>query len=488
MENKISSLQPAEVWRHFEKLCAIPRPSGSLEKVTRYVVDFGRSLGLETLADAAGNVLIRKPATAGMENRRPIVLQAHLDMVPQKNNATVHDFAVDPIQPYIDGEWVKAKGTTLGADNGIGLSSILAVLESETLAHGPIEALFTNDEETGMTGANGLKPDFLKGEILLNTDSEQEYEIYVGCAGGINMNASFRYRDEEVDADDDAAYTVTISGLKGGHSGIDINLGRANANKLLFRFLKEAVRTCEARLTSVSGGNMRNAIPREATALLTVPAEAENDFLDLVEEYADIYRAEYGVIEPDLTFAAEKTAMPSTWIPEPIQDDLINAVVACHDGVLRMVPGAPDMVETSSNLAIVQSGEGAIDVTFLVRSSRESMKASLVSSIESAFEAVGAKVETSGDYPGWQSDLQSKFLQTAKEIHRKELGIDPKIMIIHAGLECGIIGEKYPDMEMISFGPTLRHPHSPDEKVEIASVGHFWKFLTALLANIPQKA
>ena len=438
MENKISLLQPVEVWRHFEKLCAIPRPSGHLEKVTRYVVEFGRSLGLETIVDIAGNVLIRKPATPGMENLRPVVLQAHLDMVPQKNGTVKHDFEVDPIRPYIDGEWVKAQGTTLGADNGIGLSSILAVLESETLRHGPVEALFTNDEETGMTGANGLKAGVLKGEILLNTDSEQEYEIYVGCAGGINIQASFRYRDEPVNSDNDEAYSITVSGLKGGHSGIDIHLGRANANKLLFRFLKEV---------------------------------------------AD----EYALIEDGLSFKVEKAAMPSTWIPEPVQDDLINAVVACHDGVLRRVPGAPDMIETSSNLAIVQSGDGAIDVTFLARSSSESMKAYLVSMIESTFLLAGARVETSGGYPGWQSDLNSPFLNVAKKVHHDTLGIDPQIMIIHAGLECGIIGEKYPEMEMISFGPTLRHPHSPDEKVEIASVGRYWKFLTALLENIPEK-
>ncbi len=487
MENKISALQPVEVWNHFDKLCAIPRPSGHLEKVTRYVADFGRSLGLETHVDMVGNVLIRKPATPGMENRRPVVLQAHLDMVPQKNNATVHDFETDPIHPYIDGEWVKARGTTLGADNGIGLSAILAVLESETLSHGPIEALFTNDEETGMTGANGLKSDFLKGEILLNTDSEQEYEIYVGCAGGINMKASFRYHDEEIDADNDVAYKITLAGLKGGHSGIDINLGRANANKLLFRFLKEAVQSYEARMSSVSGGNMRNAIPREASAVVTIPVEAEDDFMAFVAEYAEIFFDEYGVVEPDITFVAEQVPMPTTWIPEPVQDDLINAIEACHNGVLRMVPGAPDMVETSSNMAIVVSESGRIDVVFLVRSSSESMKAALVSSIESIFLLAGAKVETSGGYPGWQSNLNSPFLQVAKEVHKQELSVEPQIMIIHAGLECGIIGEKYPQMEMISFGPTLRHPHSPDEKVEIASVAHFWKYLIALLANIPVK-
>ncbi len=487
MENKISLLQPVEVWRHFEKLCAIPRPSGHLEKVTRYVVEFGRSLGLETIVDTAGNVLIRKPATPGMENLRPVVLQAHLDMVPQKNGTVKHDFEVDPIRPYIDGEWVKAQGTTLGADNGIGLSSILAVLESETLRHGPVEALFTNDEETGMTGANGLKAGFLKGEILLNTDSEQEYEIYVGCAGGINIQASFRYRDEPVNSDNDEAYSITVSGLKGGHSGIDIHLGRANANKLLFRFLKEVVSDYEERLSSVSGGNMRNAIPREATAIVTLPSDDVPDFMEAVDEYARVLADEYALIEDGLSFKVEKAAMPSTWIPEPVQDDLINAVVACHDGVLRRVPGAPDMIETSSNLAIVQSGDGAIDVTFLARSSSESMKAYLVSMIESTFLLAGARVETSGGYPGWQSDLNSPFLNVAKKVHHDTLGIDPQIMIIHAGLECGIIGEKYPEMEMISFGPTLRHPHSPDEKVEIASVGRYWKFLTALLEDIPEK-
>ncbi|MCD8287483.1 MAG: aminoacyl-histidine dipeptidase [Porphyromonadaceae bacterium] len=490
MKNFLSSLQPTEVWSHFEKLCAIPRPSGHLEKVTRYVADFGRSLGLETQMDAVGNVLIRKPATPGMENRRPVVLQAHLDMVPQNDSHVPHNFEIDPICPYVDGEWVKAQGTTLGADNGIGLSSICAVLESKTLRHGPIEALFTQDEETGMTGAKGLTPGFLKGEILRNTDSEQENEIYVGCAGGVNIKATIRYRDEPVDLGPDEAYvsySLTISGLKGGHSGIDIHLERGNANKLLFRFLKEAVRNHKVRLSSVSGGNMRNAIPREATATVVLPLQEEAALLSAVETYAQEISAEYAHVEENLSFQAEKVDMPLTWIPAPVQDDLINAIVACHDGVLRRVPGAPDMIETSSNLAIVQSAKDEINVLFLARSSNEKMKMYLVSMIESVFALAGAKVETTGNYPGWQSDLYSPFLQLAKKVHVDTLGVEPQVMIIHAGLECGIIGEKYPDMEMISFGPTLRHPHSPDEKVEIASVGRFWKFLTALLENIPEK-
>ncbi len=444
-------------------------------------------MGLETVLDEAGNVLIRKPATPGMENRKPVVLQGHMDMVPQKNADKVLNFETDPITSYIDGEWVTANGTTLGADNGIGISSILAILESETLKHGPLEALFTYDEETGMYGALGLQPDLLQAEILLNTDSEQEGELYMSCAGGIDLTASFRYKDEPYIPENEIALKIIVSGLKGGHSGVDIHLGRANANKLLFRFLKHAVQEYDARLAWVSGGNLRNAIPREAEAVVTIPAEYKSDFLDEVADFEALYIHEYGLIEDDLTLTAEETGLPDFLIPEPIQDDLINAVVGCRNGVARMIPGVPEVVETSSNLAIVRSSEGSIEVLILIRSSSESMKQALVSSLESVFLLAGAKVETSGDYPGWEPNLNSPVLKVAKDVHKKVLGFDPEVKIMHAGLECGIIGAAYPNLDMISFGPTIKFPHSPDERVNIASVEHFWNFLTNLVENIPAR-
>ncbi|WP_346693377.1 aminoacyl-histidine dipeptidase [Coprobacter fastidiosus] len=487
MKSEIETLQPEAVWRHFSAICKIPRPSGHLEKITQYILDFGKNLGLETVLDKAGNVLIRKPATSGMENRKPVVLQGHMDMVPQKNADKVHNFETDPITSYIDGEWVTANDTTLGADNGIGISSILAILESETLKHGPLEALFTYDEETGMYGALGLQPDLLQAEILLNTDSEQEGELYMSCAGGIDLTASFRYKDEPYILENEIALKIIVSGLKGGHSGVDIHLGRANANKLLFRFLKHAVQEYDARLAWVSGGNLRNAIPREAEAVVTIPAEYKSDFLDEVADFEALYIHEYGLIEDDLTLTAEETGLPDFLIPEPIQDDLINAVVGCRNGVARMIPGVPEVVETSSNLAIVRSSEGSIEVLILIRSSSESMKQALVSSLESVFLLAGAKVETSGDYPGWEPNLNSPVLKVAKDVHKKVLGFDPEVKIMHAGLECGIIGAAYPNLDMISFGPTIKFPHSPDERVNIASVEHFWNFLTNLVENIPAR-
>lgn len=485
MKTEIAILQPEAVWRHFSVICNIPRPSGHLDKIIRHIVDFGHSLGLETICDEVGNVLIRKPATPGMENRKPVVIQGHMDMVPQKNADTVHDFEIDPIEAYIDGDWVTAKGTTLGSDNGIGISSILAILESKTLKHGPLEALFTYDEETGMYGALGLKPDLLQAEILLNTDSEQEGELYMSCAGGIDLAASFQYKDEYYTPNEEIALKITVSGLKGGHSGVDIHLGRANANKLLFRFLKFAVSEYEARLAWVNGGNLRNAIPREAEAIITIPVEYKTDFLEEVADFEALYVHEYGLIENDLKLTAEEVGLPRTLIPEPIQDDLINAVVGCRNGVARMIPGVPGIVETSSNLAIVRSSEGLVEVHILIRSSSESMKQALTSSLESIFLLAGAKVKTSGDYPGWEPNLNSPVLKVAKETHLKVLEAEPEVKIMHAGLECGIIGATYPNLDMISFGPTIRFPHSPDEKVEIASVERFWRFLTNLIENIP---
>ena len=492
MKSEIETLQPEAVWRHFSAICKIPRPSGHLEKITQYILDFGKNLGLETVLDEAGNVLIRKPATPGMENRKPVVLQGHMDMVPQKNADKVHNFETDPITSYIDGEWVTANGTTLGADNGIGISSILAILESETLKHGPLEALFTYDEETGMyyLKSRYYQPEicrFISADVYIATDSEQEGELYMSCAGGIDLTASFRYKDEPYIPENEIALEIIVSGLKGGHSGVDIHLGRANANKLLFRFLKHAVQEYDARLAWVSGGNLRNAIPREAEAVVTIPAEYKSDFLDEVADFEALYIHEYGLIEDDLTLTAEETGLPDFLIPEPIQDDLINAVVGCRNGVARMIPGVPEVVETSSNLAIVRSSEGSIEVLILIRSSSESMKQALVSSLESVFLLAGAKVETSGDYPGWEPNLNSPVLKVAKDVHKKVLGFDPEVKIMHAGLECGIIGAAYPNLDMISFGPTIKFPHSPDERVNIASVEHFWNFLTNLVENIPAR-
>ena len=487
MSAEIKNLSPQPVWGYFYDLTQIPRPTGHMEAVTRFMVAFGKGLGLETLQDEVGNVLIRKPASPGMEGHKTVTMQSHLDMVPQKNSSVKHDFLTDPIDAYIDGDWVKARETTLGADNGMGAAFAMAVLADKTLTHGPLEALFTINEEVGMDGAVGLKPGFLKGEILLNCDSEEEGELFVGCAGGADLNVSMQFKEDTYIPEGDVAVKISLTGLKGGHSGVDIHLGRANAIKLLFRFLKHAVQEYDARLAWVSGGNLRNAIPREAEAVVTIPAEYKSDFLDEVADFEALYIHEYGLIEDDLTLTAEETGLPDFLIPEPIQDDLINAVVGCRNGVARMIPGVPEVVETSSNLAIVRSSEGSIEVLILIRSSSESMKQALVSSLESVFLLAGAKVETSGDYPGWEPNLNSPVLKVAKDVHKKVLGFDPEVKIMHAGLECGIIGAAYPNLDMISFGPTIKFPHSPDERVNIASVEHFWNFLTNLVENIPAR-
>lgn len=484
--NDIRQLAPNLLWKHFYSLTQIPRPSGKIEPVGSFLADFGKSLGLETLRDEAGNVLVRKPATPGMENRKPVVLQAHMDMVPQKNSGVAHDFENDPIDAYIDGEWVTARDTTLGADNGIGVAAAMAVLESTDIAHPAIEMFITVDEETGMHGAFGLQPDFLKGEILINMDSEDEGELYVGCAGGIDANVSFTYTEVPV-PDGDVALKVTLKGLKGGHSGVDIHLQRANANKLMFRFLKEAVAEYEARLAGIDGGSLRNAIPREAVAILTVPAEGVQDVLELVDEYAALFTREYAGVEDGISFTAEQTALPAGLLPEEIQDDLINGVTACPNGVYRVLPEMPSVVETSNNLAIVKSDGTTLECKCLIRSSVESRKDELASMVASTFSLAGAKVEFSGAYPGWKPNLQSPILKEMTRVYEVNYGKTPKVMIIHAGLECGILGMNYPHMDMISFGPTIRYPHSPDEKVNIATVEKFWDYLVKTLAAIPVK-
>lgn len=484
--NDIRQLQPKQVWENFYQICQIPHPSGKKDEIGNFLESFGKSLGLETLRDEIGNVLVRKPATPGMENRKPIILQAHMDMVPQKNSSVKHDFEKDPIQTYIDGEWVKARDTTLGADNGIGVAAAMAVLQSKDIAHPDLEMFITVDEETGMYGAFGLQPNFLKGEILMNLDSEDEGELYVGCAGGLDANITFQYKEEKV-PEGDVALKLSITGLKGGHSGMDIVLQRGNANKLLFRFLKTAVAEYEARLASIDGGSLRNAIPREAFAIITVPEEGVNDILDLVKEYQELFIKEYKGVD-DIIFTAEKTNLPSGLMPEEVQDDLINGVTACPNGVFRFIPDVPGVVETSNNLAIIKSNGKTIELKCLMRSSVESRKEELASMIESTFTLAGAKVEFTGGYPGWAPNMQSPILKTMKKVYEDKYGKTPKVMIIHAGLECGILSTHYEGMDMISFGPTIRHPHSPDEKVNIETVGKFWDYLVATLSNIPVKA
>ncbi|MDR1720393.1 MAG: aminoacyl-histidine dipeptidase [Dysgonamonadaceae bacterium] len=484
MENSIKLLPPSNVWKHFYSLTRIPRPSGQMQGITDFMEKFGKKLGLETLTDECGNVLIRKPATKGHEQSKTIILQGHLDMVPQKNSDSDFDFAKDPIDVTIDGDWVKAKGTTLGADNGIGVATAMAVLEDNQLQHGPIEALFTIDEETGMDGAFGIKPGFLSGDIMLNLDSETEGVLCVGCAGGADLNISFRYKDDPYIPEDSVAVKLSLTGLKGGHSGIDIPLGRANANKLLVRFLKEAVKDCDARLASFNGGTLRNAIPREAFAVVVIPDDTTEDFYEMVADYQQLYNEEYARIENQIKFVAEETAMPQALIPEEIQDDLINAVEGCQNGVISMLSDFADTVETSSNLAVVQSSEGLIEIRILARSSSESKKKALCSSIESVFALAGAKVEIGNAYPGWNPNIQSPILSVMKAEYKSLYGTEPIVEVIHAGLECGIILSSIPGLDTISFGPTIKHPHSPDEKVEIASVQRFWDYLTAVLKNI----
>ena len=484
--NDIRQLMPNSLWENFYGICQIPHPSGKKYEIGKFLIDFGKSLGLETLQDEIGNVLVRKPATPGMENRKAVILQAHMDMVPQKNSSVNHNFEIDPIKTIIDGDWVKAQDTTLGADNGIGLAAAMAILQSKDIPHPDLEMFITVDEETGMYGAFGLQPNFLKGEVLINLDSEDEGELYVGCAGGMDANISFRYKEEKV-PEGDVALKVSLTGLKGGHSGIDIILQRANSNKLMFRFLKKAVAEYEARLASIEGGSLRNAIPRETFAVITVPVAGIEDIKDLLEEYRELFVEEFKHKEDSISFEIEETTLPSGLMPEEIQDDLINSITACPNGVYRFIDDVPDVVETSNNLAIIKSDGSSIEIKSLLRSSVESRKEELASMIESTFTLAGAKVEFSGAYPGWEPNMQSPILQTMKNVYLDKFGKEPKVMIIHAGLECGILSTHYPKMDMISFGPTIRHPHSPDEKVNVKTVEKFWEYLLATLANIPEK-
>ena len=482
MKNEILNLNPTKLWSYFYDLTQIPRPSGKEAAVVKYLVAFGKNLGLETFTDEVGNVIIRKPATPGMEGRKGIILQGHVDMVPQANSDSKHNFETDPIQPRIDGEWVKATGTTLGADNGIGVAAAMSLLASEDIPHAPLEALFTVDEETGMTGAFNMKPGLLKGKILLNLDSEDEGEMYVGCAGGTNANISMDYQEETAPAGT-VPMQVSVTGLKGGHSGLDIALGRGNANKVLLRFLYQCQKDFQIRIAALNGGNLRNAIPREAFADIRVPEQFVDRIKEYIRDYETIIRKEFSSADPGISVVFRDSVAPATVMDPAAARRIVNALYACPNGVIRMSTDMPGLVETSTNLAIVQAEKGRVFIKCLLRSSVDSAKEALKNKFEALFALVGAEIGFDGEYPGWKPNMDSGILKMAREVYYENFGKVPEVKAIHAGLECGILGGVYPDWDMISFGPTLRHPHSPDEKVDIETVGKFWKFLVKLVGR-----
>ena len=484
--SEIKNLNPECIWRNFDALTQVPRPSGHLEKVQHMLLEFAARVGVEAFKDAAGNIVMRKPASPGMENRKGIILQAHMDMVPQKSKESTHNFETDPIQTYVDGEWVKAKGTTLGADNGIGVAAIMAVMEDKTLVHGPVEGLITADEETGMFGANDLPEGELNGDILLNLDSETWGKFVIGSAGGVDVTAKLEYKEVETDKDD-AAVKVVIKGLKGGHSGLEINEGRGNANKLMARFVHEAIAEYGARLATWHGGNMRNAIPFECETVLTLPKENVEALKEAVAEWCALFNNEYRTIEENIQFFAEDVEAPATEVPEEIQDNLLDAIYGCHNGVLRMIPVFPSVVETSSNLAIIDIDGGHAYFKLLARSSRESMRDYIATTLESTFSMAGMKVEMSGEYGGWDPNTDSEILQLLEKNYRELFNEDAIEQVDHAGLECSVILGKYPHLDVVSLGPTMRSPHTTSERCLISSVAPFWELLKKTMAEAPVK-
>jgi dipeptidase D len=485
--SEISNLSPAPLWQFFDKICSIPHPSKHEEALAQYIVGWAKEQGLDVRRDPTGNVFIKKPATAGMENKKGVVLQAHIDMVPQKNEDTDHDFTKDPIQPYIDGEWVTAKGTTLGADNGMGMASCLAVLASNEIKHGPLEVLLTIDEEAGMTGAFGLEAGWLEGDILLNTDSEQEGEVYMGCAGGIDGEMSFDISREAIPAGF-VTRQLILKGLKGGHSGCDIHTGRGNANKLIARFLAGHAQELDLRLIEFRGGSLRNAIPREAFVTVAVPAENEAKLAELFEFYTNLLKAELGKVETDIVSFNESIETDSLVLSVTDQQRFIAALNACPNGVIRMSDEIEGVVETSLNVGVITTEENQIQVLCLVRSLIDSGRQQVEGMLTSVAELAGAQIEFSGAYPGWKPDADSEIMAIFRDMYEGIYGHKPNIMVIHAGLECGLFKEPYPNMDMVSFGPTIKFPHSPDEKVKIDTVALFWEQMVALLEAIPEKA
>ncbi len=486
MNKEIRNLTPSELWNNFANLNEVPRPSKKEERVIAFIKNFGEDLGLKTRVDKVGNVIITKPPTPGMENKKAVILQAHLDMVHQKNNDTQFDFDKDGIEMYIDGDWVRARGTALGADNGLGVASIMAVLESKTIEHPPLEALFTIDEETGMTGAKGLEPGLLTGEILINLDTEEDDEIGIGCAGGVDITAMGNYQEEDTPAGS-AAYKIKIEGLQGGHSGMDIIKGLGNANKLMNRILFRTAEELDLRISSINGGGLRNAIPRESEALVVIDDMQVKALKQVIEQETEIILKEFSRLEPNLNIRLTKAEIPETVMETGDRDIFLRTVYGTHNGVYRMSPDIEGLVETSNNIAKIEVQEGAINVHCLTRSSVDSSKNDLANTITAVFELAGYEVNLSGEYPGWSPNPDSDILKVMEELYEKMNHNKAHVAACHAGLECGIIGKNYPDVDMISFGPTIRGAHSPDERASISSAQKYWKFFLEVLRNIPER-
>ena len=483
--SEIAKLTPECIWRNFDALTQVPRPSGHVEKVQQFLLDFAKKVGVEAFQDPAGNIVMRKPATPGMENRKTVTFQAHMDMVPQKTPDSKHNFETDPIETVIKDGWVYANGTTLGSDNGMGVAAIMAIMEAKDLKHGPVEGLITRDEETGMFGANELPEGELNGDILMNLDSETWGKFVIGSAGGIDITATLGYKG--VENDQEAAVKVILKGLKGGHSGLEIHEGRANANKEMVRFVRKAIAELDARLAQWQGGNMRNAIPFKAEVVLTLPAANVPALKEMVEKQRAMIEDEFKTIESNVEMYCEDVEKPAEILPVEIQDNLVDAIYACHNGVVRFIPVKPDVVETSSNLAIINIDSTSASIKILARSSREDMKEYVASQLESCFNMAGMKVEMSGSYGGWDPNPNSEILNLLCKVYKDQTGTDAAIEVDHAGLECSVILGKYPNMDVVSLGPTLRSPHTTTERCEIATIEPFWNLVKATLEQIPVK-
>ncbi|WP_248723824.1 aminoacyl-histidine dipeptidase [Seonamhaeicola sp. ML3] len=487
MNTEIRQLEPKQLWNKFADLNAVPRASKKEARVINFMKTFGENLGLETLVDKVGNVIIKKPATVGFEDRTTVVMQSHLDMVHQKNSDTVFDFETQGIEMYVDGDWVYAKGTTLGADNGLGVATIMAILESNEIEHPAIEALFTIDEETGMTGAMGLKGGLLEGGILLNLDTEEDDEIGVGCAGGIDVTATRAYNEEKT-PEFKIGFTIEVKGLQGGHSGMQIHEGLGNANKIMNRLLFDGFENFGLRISEIDGGGLRNAIPRESKALIAIDAIHEDAFLLEMAMLSNTIRKELKTTEPDLDVVVSKCDAPKMIIDLGVQEGVTRALYATQNGVYRMSADIPDLVETSNNLARVLIKDGTIKIACLTRSSVESAKMDLANTLRATFELTGCEVEFSGDYPGWTPNMDSEILKVMTKLYEALNGEKPRVAACHAGLECGILGTNYPDMDMISFGPNIKGAHSPDERAQISSVKKYWRFVLEILKAIPRES